>query len=187
MIRRLFTLLPFLLSAALAFGVSGEVTGELPKGARVGAWLVDSAGRPLSEVASAPVVGGGFSLNLPDSAPGGRALWPLTADTLAWPGVTGGVKLPGGVQSGELRLFVYGDANGNGRRDEGEDLLEGEARLGKASVVLTYLDRPANVTAGRGFAAALGAGWNILTIELGKTLRAGVQGSISGLRLSVAR
>lgn len=175
------------LGSAGALTVGGSVAGEAPAKARVGAWLVDSAGRPLGELVSAAVNGGQFSLNVPDAAPSGRALWPLSADNIAWPGVTGGVNVPSGVQSGEVRLFVYGDANGNGRRDEGEELLEGTPRLGRANVVLVYADKAASVSAPRGFEAKLNAGWNVLAVELGKTLKTSVQGSANGLQLSVSR
>lgn len=170
-----------------ALTLSGNVSGGLPGKARVGAWLVDAAGRPLSEVASTPANGGTFSLTIPDLTPSGRAVWTLTADNISWPGVTGEVSLPGGVQGGEVRLFVYGDTNGNNRRDDGEELFEASPRLGKASVAIVYASRGANVTAGRGFSVSLGSGWNVVTIELSKALKATAQSGASGLQLSIAR
>ncbi|AFZ69164.1 hypothetical protein [Deinococcus peraridilitoris] len=176
-----------LLGSAQALTLSGSVAGEAPAKARVGAWLIDAAGRPVAEVASAPISANAFSLSIPDTAPSGRALWGLTSDSIAWPGVTGEVNVSGSVQGSEARLFVYGDANGNTRRDEGEELIEGSARLGKASVALVFASRPVNVSAARGLSVALTLGWNVVSIELGKTLKAGVQSGASGLQLSIAR
>ena len=185
---RLVTLpLLLLAAAAQALSVSGSIAGEAPAQARVSAWLVDSAGRPLTETTSTAVNNGHFTLQLPDKPPLGRAVWTLNADNLSWPGVTGNITAPTGVNTGETRLFMYVDANNNGRRDEGEALQEGTAKLGKAVLAFIFVDRKATVRAARGFDVNLQTGWNALSVELGKSLKADVLTSVTGMQLLIGR
>ncbi len=183
MTRAWFTVL-LLSSTAGALSLSGSVSGELPAGARVGAWLLDASGRAISEVASAPLKADHFALNVPDAPPSGPALWPLRSDALTWPGLSGDVSVSGGVQAGELRLFLYGDANGNNRRDENEAVTELRPQLGKAAVALVFVKDAATVTAARGFEARLNEGWNVLAIVPGKAPKVSVTPGASDLALT---
>lgn len=183
---RAFFILPFLFVGAQALTLTGSAVGELPAKARVAAFTVGPSGQPVSEVASAPAAPA-FRLDVPAGAPSGRGLFALSPETIAWPGVTGGLNVPAGLQGGELRLFVYGDANGNGARDAGEALLETDASVGRAKLVVVYAAQAANVTADRGFAANLAAGWNVVTVELGRALKVAVSTNAEGVTLNVGR
>lgn len=184
--RALFLMLA-LTSGAHALTLSGLVEGDVPGNARVGAYLVSTAGLPLAEVASAAVENGAFRLGLLEDAPTGRARWALTGDSVTWPGVAGNVTATPGVETGELRLFVYTDANGNGRRDENERLLEATVTAGKASVAFVYTNREATVSGPRGLNVTLPAGWSALVVELGRTLKTSVLSDAATIRLNVVR
>ncbi|WP_027480436.1 hypothetical protein [Deinococcus pimensis] len=188
--RALAALVLASLSCALAaspLSVSGTVTGDVPAGARVGAWLVNVSGAPVTELGSVAVQDGRFSLSVADAAPPARSVSALSAMDLTWPGVTGDATVTPNVRTAEARLFVYGDANGNGRRDESEALLEAGVQSGRASVVLVYVDRDANVKGDRGLNVDLAGGWNSVSIELGKALKTSVARGASGVRLVVTR
>lgn len=183
--------LPFALLSSVALAapvsLSGSVTGDLPSAPRVTAWTVNVSGAPIAELAGTGVEGGKFTLALPETAPPARATFALLADNLTWPGVTGGASVTPGVRAAEVRLFVYGDANGNGRRDDGEALLEANTQAGRASVLLVYVDRDTSVRGERGLNVALVSGWNAVSIELGKTLKSGVTRDLAGVKLVVTR
>jgi len=170
-----------------ALTVSGTAGTDGLNRPRVGAWLVSSTGTPLGELASAAITNGTFALHLPTQAPTGRALWPLTSDHVTWPGVTGHVAVTPNVLASETRLFAYDDTNANGRRDEAERLVDVTVTNGKASVILVYVDRAADVSAPRGFNARLSAGWNVLRVELGKTLKVSVATSVADVQLSLGK
>ncbi|MBB6096660.1 hypothetical protein HNR42_000072 [Deinobacterium chartae] len=175
------------LSGAGAVNLSGTVSGDLPARSRISAWLVSASGAPVSEFASAPLEPGGrFSLQLPDSAPGGQGLRSFSPDTLTWPGVSGRISvIPSGLQTGELKLFAYADSNGDGRRDESEALLEIPATSGRSHLVLVYVSAPVQVQAGGGLNISLPAGWSAVSIEGGKSVKASRLTEVSGLKLNV--
>lgn len=183
MTRAWFTVL-LLCGTAGALSLGGSVVGDLPAKARVGAWLLGASGRALGEVASAPLKSGRFELNVPDAPPSGPALWPLRPDALTWPGLSGNVKVSGATQAGELRLFLYGDANGDGQRDESEAVTELRPQLGKAAVTLVFAEKAVTVTAARGFEARLQGGWNVVSIALGKTSKVSVTRGAADLTLT---
>lgn len=185
--RALAAVVVALSSTAGALTLNGSVVGELPSASRVGAWTVSTSGAPINEIASAALNGARFSLRLPEAAPSGRALWPLMADHLAWPGVTGDVTVAPAGQGGEAKLFVYGDANGNGRRDEGEAMSEATVQAGKANVVVVYSERDTTISASRGLQVKLATGWNAVLVEPGRTLRASVARDLNDARLVVTR
>ncbi|PYE54926.1 hypothetical protein [Deinococcus yavapaiensis] len=185
--KRALLLMLAMTSSAHALMLSGSIEDDLPGNARVGAWLVSNAGLPLSEVASAAVQNGAFRLALPEDAPSGRARWSLTGDSVTWPGVAGNVTATSGVETGELRLFVYADANSSGRREENERLLEASVTAGKASVAFVYVNRESAVSGPRGLNVTLPAGWSALVVELGRTLKTSVLSDAATIRLNVVR
>lgn len=185
--KRALLLMLALTPGAHALTLSGSVEGDLPGNARVGAWLVSNAGLPLSEVTSVALASGAFRLALPDEAPSGRARWSLTGDSITWPGVAGDVTATSGAETGEVRLFVYGDANGNNRRDDNERLLEASVTLGRANLAFVYVNREATVNGARGLNVTLPSGWSALVVELGRALKTSVLSAADGIRLNVVR
>jgi hypothetical protein len=168
--------------------VSGTVSGSLPPQARVSGYIIDPAGSPVSELVSVPVTTGGkFTLELPSVLPPQRALSPLRADSLFWPGVLEPVNVTGQANSAELRFYVYGDRNGNGRRDEGEALQEAVPFVGKSVLVVTFASAPVQIGAARGFQASLKPGWNGLVIEVGRAVKVTQPTAVSNVTLNTQR
>ncbi|ULH16132.1 hypothetical protein MF271_05795 [Deinococcus sp. KNUC1210] len=186
-------LLPALLLAALTSGtaaalsVGGTVTGNVPAGARVGGFVVDSGGTPFAELVSVPVAGGRFTLEIPSVTPPVRGVSPLRPDAIFWPGVLEPVNVSGQVNTADLRFYIYADGNGNGRRDDSEALQEAVPFAGKAALVVAYASGDASITAARGFTAALKSGWNGLLIEVGKVVKVTQSSAITGVNLNVER
>ncbi|WP_425148105.1 hypothetical protein [Deinococcus sp.] len=170
-----------------ALSVSGTVTGNVPAAARVGGFVTSSTGTPLAELVSVPVTGGKFSLEVPSVTPPVGGLAVLRADTVYWPGVLEPVNVSGQATSADLHFYVYADGNGNGRRDDNETLLEAVPFVGKSALVVSYASGPVTVTAARGFAATLGAGWNGLLIEVGKAVKVTQSSNVTGANLNVER
>ena len=186
-------LLSALLLAALTSGtvaalsVGGTVTGNVPAGARVGGFVVDSGGAPIAELVSVPVNAGKFTLELPSVTPPVRGVVPLRPDAIFWPGVLEPVNVVGQVNTADLRFYIYADGNGNGRRDDSEALLETVPFAGKSALVVAYASGDAAITAARGFSANLKSGWNGLLIEVGKVVKVTQSSAITGVNLNVER
>ena len=156
-------------SVAQAVTLRGSVEGASGQGLRVGVWSVGPAGAVGDELASAPLNGSAFTLNWPDAPPPSRAQYPLKPESIVWPGVVGNVMLSAPVTGSLTNLFVYADSNGNGQRDENERLSEAFAESGRQPLVIVWASANANVTAGRGFSASLKSGWNVFSVDLGRT------------------
>lgn len=169
MTRALLATTALLLSAAQALTLSGSVSGNPPAGARLGAWLVNAAGAPVSEFSSAPLSGPTFKLDLPDNPPSTRGQFVLRRENIAWSGVLDPVTVSVGAVAAELKFFVYPDANANGRRDEDEELTEVSPQVGKAGLLVVWVSDDTKVNAARGFEANLSKGWNVLSVELSKS------------------
>jgi hypothetical protein len=167
--------------------VSGTVSGSVPPQARVSGYIIDTSGSPVSELVSVPLTGGKFSLELPSVLPPQRALSPLRADSLFWPGVLEPVNVTGQANSAELRFYVYGDSNGNGRRDAGEALQEAVPFVGKSVVVITFASAPVQIGAARGFQASLKPGWNGLVIEVGRAVKVTQPAAVNNVVLNTQR
>ena len=167
--------------------VNGTVTGSVPGQPRVGGFVIDDAGTPVAEVVSVPVNGGRFGLELPGATPPQRSLSVLRAGSIFWPGVLEPITVTGQASSADLRFYVYGDGNGNGRRDDGETLQEAVPFVGRSVLVVSYATGNVQVSAARGFQANLKPGWNGLLIEVGKTVRVVPSQSIGGVTLNVQR
>lgn len=185
--RALFATAALLLSAAQAVTLSGSVSGNLPAGTRLGAWLVNASGAPVSEYASTPLSGNSFRLDLPDSAPGTRGQYVLRRENIAWSGVLDPVTVSVDAVAAELKFYVYPDANANGRRDEGEELTEVNPQAGRAGLLVVWVSDDTRVNAARGFEANLKKGWNVLSVELGKNNVKVAQLGSASLRVNVSR
>ncbi|WP_407571036.1 hypothetical protein [Deinococcus altitudinis] len=190
------TLLALLLAATTSFSfaqagaglaVSGTVSGSVPAQARVGGFVVDSSGNPVAELVSVAVTGGRFGLELPTVTPPGGALSTLRPDSIFWPGLLEPVTVNGQASTADVRFFVYGDRNGNGRRDDTEAMQESVAFVGKSLLVVSYSTGSAQVNAARGFQANLKAGWNGLLIEVGKAVRVTSSSVVGGVNLNAQR
>ena len=158
------------LSSAQALSLQGSVTGRanLPATARLGLWSAGPSGAPISELVSVPLMGGSFTLDLPDAAPPSRAQFPLRPENIGWPGVVGDVSLSAPVLSSAVSLFVYDDANRNGRRDDNEALMDAFPDVQRQPLVTIWVSGNVTVRAGHGFSAALVSGWNTFTVDLGR-------------------
>lgn len=185
----LFIAFSSVLSVAHGLTLTGTVTGRVPAQARVGEFVGDLGRRSLTELASAPVTAGGaFSLTLAPGTPPARAQAPLRASEIGWPGVLEPVNVVGRASTSDLFLMVYSDANGNGRRDDDEPLLETPPTVGRAALLLTWMDGPAQVLAARGFEARFQGGLNAQLIEVGRAMRVTPAGErVDGVVLNVQR
>lgn len=165
----LLTLL--VLSAAHALTLQGSVVGGagLSPSARLGLWSVQPSGAAGSELASTAITGGNFSLTWPDAPPPSRAQFPLRPETIGWPGVVGDVQLSAPTQSAATSLFVYNDANGNGKRDDNEALMDAFPEAQREPLVTVWVSGDVTVKAGRGFTTTLKSGWNTFLVDLGRS------------------
>lgn len=155
---------------ASAIGIAGTLQGNAPADLRLSAWAVTAFGQPVAELASVPLQGKTFTLDLPDTAPPARALVPVD-NRLSWPGLIDFGKASAPAQAAELKLFTYLDANRDGKRQDSEPLREVRAQAGKGELFVVWASAPVTVTASRNYAADLKKGWNVLTVE--------VRGSVS--------
>ncbi|GAA3994902.1 hypothetical protein GCM10022631_01250 [Deinococcus rubellus] len=160
-----------MLSSAQALSLQGSVIGSgasLPPSARVGLWSAGPSGAPINELVSAPIIGGTFTLSLPTDAPPSRAQFPLRPESIGWPGVVGDVSLSAPVLSSAVNLFVYDDANRNGKRDDNEALMDAFPDVQRQPLVIFWVSGKVTVSAGHGFAATLSSGWNTFIVDLGR-------------------
>ncbi|GGJ62026.1 hypothetical protein GCM10008939_02300 [Deinococcus aquiradiocola] len=167
--------------------VSGTVSGPLPAQARIGGFTMDPGGQPVSELASVPVTGSRFSIDLPSVLPPQRTLVQLRPDAIFWPGVLEPVTVQGQASIAELRFYVYGDGNGNGRRDDTEGLQETSAFVGKSVLVVSFASSASQVGAARGFQANLKPGWNGLLIDVGRAVKVTSSGTVNGVTVNTQR
>ncbi|TSA81154.1 hypothetical protein FNU79_15590 [Deinococcus detaillensis] len=172
------------LSAAQALTLQGSVVGGagLPPSARLGLWSVQPSGAAGSELSSTAITGGSFILTWPDEPPPSRAQFPLRPEAIGWPGVIGDVQLSAPVQSAATNLFVYNDANGNGKRDDNEALFDAFPEAQREPLITVWVSGAVTIKAGRGFSATLKSGWNTFLVDLG---RSAAVSSYSGQPISV--
>jgi hypothetical protein len=185
--NKFFTISAFLLGLALAapMGLSGTVkTNAAISNLRIGAFLVDRNNNPSRELVS--VVGGSsFALSVPDSAPAASAISPLSSDSLDWPGLLGDVKVTGTARAARVLLRGYADNNKNGNFDGGDKLLETTLTRGRGNMVLVYAESRFRVQGDRGFDLTLEPGWNLVAIELGKTISTTRVQNLDNIQLEV--
>jgi hypothetical protein len=185
--RKFFTISALLLGLALAapMGLSGTVkTNAAIANLRIGAFLVDRNNNPSRELVS--VVGGSsFALAVPDAAPAANTFSALSSDSLDWPGLLGDVKISGTARAARVLLRGYSDNNKNGNFDSGDKLLETTLTRGRGNMVLVYAESRFRVQGDRGFDLTLEAGWNLVAIELGKTILTTRVQSLDNIQLEV--
>jgi hypothetical protein len=173
------------LAIAAPLGLSGTVKTNLPNAAnlRVGAFLTDRSGNPTREIASSSGANGSFSLSVPDAAPSGNALSPVVADNLNWPGLVGKVSVTGQARAVTVTLRAYTDNDRSGNNSGGDVALETAMTRGRGSLVLLYTDARFRVQGDKGFDATLEAGWNLIAIELGRSIEVKRVPSLDGVQL----
>jgi hypothetical protein len=183
------TLTTMLTFAALAapMGVQGSVKiqGNAPANLRVGAMLTDRNGRPTVELASSGAGSNAFSLSVPDAAPPAAFVSSLATETLDWPGLVGKVNVSGSARVARVVFRAYLDADNSKTFSAGDTLLETFVTRARGGVVVIWSESRVRVQADRGFDVTLEPGWNLVVIELGKTVEAKRAGSVDGLVLEV--
>jgi hypothetical protein len=171
------TLLPVAFAAALSVQGSVKTQGNLPANLRVGVLLIDRSGRPTGEVGSGVIQGNSFSLNVPDNAPASSSMVAATSDALDWPGLIGKITLTGSARIAQANLRAYGDADNTKSFTSGDSALESFVTKSRGGIVIVYSDK--------GFDVTLEPGWNLVSVELGKSVQAKRANSVEGLQLEV--
>ncbi|WP_414656853.1 hypothetical protein ACINK0_12105 [Deinococcus sp. VB343] len=153
-----------------AVSVSGAVAGEAAPETRLAAWAVSPFGQPLQALADSALTADRFALTLPDAAPAERLRFAVGERT-SWPGLVDFAGASAPVSATEVKFFVYQDANRNGVRDEGETLREVRLNAGKSDLFVVWSSAAVTVRGGGGYQADLKAGWNVMTVELRKSVK----------------
>ena len=162
-----------LTSFALAaqIGLSGTIkTNASFANLRIAAFLMDRSGNPSRELVSVAPNSGNFNLSLPDAAPAAANLSTLSSEALDWPGLLGNVKITGSARAARVMLRGYDDTDKNGVFGNNDKLLETTLTRGRGNLILIYAEAKFRVQGDRGFDLTLEAGWNLVAIELGKTI-----------------
>jgi hypothetical protein len=179
------SLLPVAFAAALSVQGSVKTQGNLPANLRVGVLLIDRSGRPTGEVGSGVIQGNSFSLNVPDSAPPTSAMVAATSDALDWPGLIGKITLTGSARIAQANLRAYGDADNTKSFTSGDSALESFVTKSRGGIVIVYSDAKLRIQGDKGFDVTLEPGWNLVSVELGKSVQAKRASSVEGLQLEV--
>ncbi len=169
---RLFLCLALGLSVAQASAltVTGTVQGTPGPDVRLAGFAVTPFGQPVQELVSSSLEGGRFRFDLPVGPPPARAQAVLSSQNVSWPGVIDPVQVSAAVQTGELKLFVYRDQNGNARHDDSEALREVSAMVGRSSLFIPWASADVTVSANKGYQATLKKGWNAFLVDVGRTV-----------------
>jgi hypothetical protein len=173
------------LALAAPVGLSGTIKTNLPSAAnlRIGAFLTDRSGNPTREIASSSGANGSFTLSVPDAAPPNSTLTPVVADHLDWPGLVGKVSVTGQAKTVTVVLRAYTDNDRSGNNSGGDVTLETAMTRGRGSLVLLYSDARFRVQGDKGFDATLESGWNLIAIELGRTIEVKRVPNLDGVQL----
>ena len=170
----LATLFALLVTVAMAAPVtiSGSIKTNLSNvgNLRVGAFLTDRSGNPSRELASSAVANAGFNLSIPEAAPNASALNPVVSDNLDWPGLVGKVTVTGQAKAVRVILRAYIDSDRSGNGSGGDTNLETAVTHGRGSLVLVYSDARFRVQGDKGFDITVEPGWNLIAVELGRTI-----------------
>ena len=174
------------LALAAPFSVQGAIKaqGTPASNLRVGLML-DRSGRAGGEVASVAVSGAGFSLNVPEVTPPANWVQGLSPEALDWPGLIGKVSLTGSAKVAQAALRAYVDADGSKSFTAGDTPLESFVTRGRGGIVTVWSDARVRIQADRGFDLTLEPGWNLVVIELGKTVDAKRAGGVEGVQLEI--
>ncbi|GGO28249.1 hypothetical protein [Deinococcus humi] len=155
---------------ASALTVTGTVQGSAAPDLRLAGFAVTPFGQPVQELASSSLDSGQFRLDLPAGPPPARAQAVLSSQNVSWPGVIDPVQVSAAAQTGELKLFVYRDQNGNARHDENESLREVSPMVGRSSLFIPWVSADVTVTANKGYQASLKKGWNAFLVDVGRVV-----------------
>lgn len=186
--KLIIVVIGFLTSLALAasFAVSGTVkSNSAIQNLRIGAFLVDRNGNPTREMVSVVPNSANFALSIPDTAPPANSINPLSSDSLDWPGLLGEVKITGTARAARAMLRGFQDTDKNGSFNAGDKLLETTLTRGRGNMVLIYAENRFRVQGDRGFDLTLETGWNLVAIELGKTIETKRLDRMENLQLEV--
>ncbi len=180
------TAITFAVAAAANIGISGSVkTSSAIAQLRVGAFIVDRSGKPAQELGSSQPANGSFTLSLSEAAPAASNVNSLSSENLDWPGLIGNVRVQGAARAARASLRGYIDNDKNGSFSAGDTLLETSLTRGRGNLVLIYAADKFRVQGDRGFDVSVEAGWNLISIELGKTVSAKRVPSLDGVQLEV--
>jgi hypothetical protein len=178
-------LIPVALAASLSLQGSVKTQGNLPSNLRVGVLLIDRSGRPTGEVGSGQIQSNTFSLNVPETAPAANAMVAATPDALDWPGLIGKITLTGTARIAQASLRAYGDADKTQSFTAGDTALESFVTKSRGGIVIVYSDAKLRIQGEKGFDVTLEPGWNLVSVELGKTVQAKRAESVEGVQLEV--
>jgi hypothetical protein len=185
----LVTLFGLLFAVALAAPVtiSGSIKTNLSNlsALRVGAFLTDRNGNPGRELSSSGVSNTSFNLSIPEAAPSAGALSPVVSDNLDWPGLVGKVTVSGQAKAVRVILRAYLDADRSGNGSAGDGNLETAVTHGRGSLVLVYSDARFRVQGDKGFDVTVEPGWNLIAIELGRSIETKRVTTIDAVQLEV--
>ncbi len=173
------------LAAPMSVQGSVKIQGNAPANLRVAAMLTDRNGRPTAELASSATGSNAFNLSVPDAAPPAAFISGLAPETLDWPGLVGKVNLSGSARVAHVVFRAYLDADNSKSFTPGDALLESFVTRARGGVVVIWSESRVRVQADRGFDLTLEPGWNLVVIELGKTVDAKRAGGVDGLVVEV--
>ena len=171
-------------AASLSVQGSVKTQGNLPANLRVGVLLLDRSGRPTSEVGSGMIQGNSFALNIPDNAPASSSI-AASPDALDWPGLVGKITLTGSARIAQANLRAYGDSDNTKSFTAGDTALESFVTKSRGGIVIVYSDAKLRIQGDKGFDVTLEPGWNLVSVELGKSVQAKRASSVEGLQLEV--
>ena len=171
-------------AASLSVQGSVKTQGNLPANLRVGVLLLDRSGRPISEVGSGMIQGNSFALNVPDNAPASSSI-AASPDALDWPGLIGKITLTGSARIAQANLRAYGDSDNTKSFTSGDTALESFVTKSRGGIVIVYSDAKLRIQGDKGFDVTLEPGWNLVSVELGKSVQAKRASSVEGLQLEV--
>ena len=181
----LIGLLSMAFAASLSVQGSVKTQGNLPANLRVGVLLIDRSGRPTSEVGSGVIQGNSFALNVPDNAPASSSMVAASPDALDWPGLIGKIALTGSARIAQANLRAYGDSDNTKSFTSGDTALESFVTKSRGGIVIVYADAKLRIQGDKGFDVTLEPGWNLVSVELGKSVQAKRASSVEGLQLEV--
>ena len=171
-------------AASLSVQGSVKTQGNLPANLRVGVLLLDRSGRPTSEVGSGMIQGNSFALNIPDNATASSSI-AASPDALDWPGLIGKITLTGSARIAQANLRAYGDSDNTKSFTSGDTALESFVTKSRGGIVIVYSDAKLRIQGDKGFDVTLEPGWNLVSVELGKSVQAKRASSVEGLQLEV--
>ncbi len=171
---------------AAPFALSGLVkTNTNISNLRIGVFLVDRYGNPNKELISVAPTKNTFAFSINEAAPPAAQLGVLSSESLDWPGLLGDVKITGQARAVRAMLRGYNDADKNGAFNGNDKLLETTITRGRGNMILIYAENRFRVQGDRGFDLTLEQGWNLVAIELGKTIEAKRVEKMDNLQLEV--